>query len=80
MMIVSLQNIPKNLENLRKYENWKCEYLLIHATNVSVWFTTTFYECFKSLRGYMMIVSLQNIPKNLENFRKKGITENENIH
>ena len=26
-------------------KNWKCEYLLIHATNVSVWFTTAFYEC-----------------------------------
>ena len=70
-MIVSLQNVPKNLENLRKRKTWKCEYLLNHATNVWVWLTTTFYECFKSLRGYMMIVSLQNVPENLEKLREK---------
>ena len=55
------QKLKKICENMK---TWKCEYLLNHATNVwvwlttSVWFTTTFYECFKSLRGYMMIVSV----------------------
>ena len=123
-MIVSLENVPKNLENLRKTWNlkmristksfyklfsvvhnyflwmfliierkfvdrippkcpkklrkiakkrktWKWEYLLNHSTNFSVWFTTTFYQCFYSLRGYMMIVSLQNVSENLEKLREK---------
>ena len=46
VMIVSLQNFPKHLEKLRKKEIQKCEYLLSHSINFSVWFTTTFYECF----------------------------------
>ena len=36
-----------------------------------MWFRTTFLVRFKSLRRYMMIVSAQNVPKNLENLRKK---------
>ena len=30
-----------------------------------------FYQCFYSLRGYMMIVSLQNVSENLEKLREK---------
>ena len=60
---------PKYPRKLRKFaDNGKPENvndLLNHATNFSPWFTTTFYECFKSLRGYMMIVS----PKCLRKLR-----------
>ena len=52
-------------------EKYKCEYPLNHSTNFSVWFTTTFNECVESLKGYMMIVCLENVPKNLENLREK---------
>ena len=63
---------PRKLrKNCEKRKTWKCEYLLNHSINFSVWFTTTFYECFKSLRGYIMIVSRQNVPENLEKLRKK---------
>ena len=30
----------------KKRKTWKCEYLLNHSTNFSVWFTATFNECF----------------------------------
>ena len=70
-MIVSLQNVPVNLENCEKRKTWKCEYLLNHSIIFSVWFTTTFYEWVISLRGYMTIVSLQNVPENLEKLWKK---------
>ena len=72
MMIVPLQNVTKNLENGEKRKTWKCEYLLNHAINFSVWYTTTFYECFNLLRGCMMIVSLQNVPENVENLQIMG--------
>ena len=40
---------PKCPQKLRKFvekrKTWKWEYLLNHAINFSVWFTTTFYEC-----------------------------------
>ena len=63
---------PKKLRKIaKKRKTWKCEYLLNHSTNFSVWFTTTFYQCFYSLRGYMMIVSLQNVSENLEKLREK---------
>ena len=75
MMIVSLQMSPKTWKNCEKRKTWKCEYLLNHSINFSVWFTTTFYECFISLRGYMMIVSLQNVPENLEKLREKEYLE-----
>ena len=71
MMIVSIQNVPKNLKNVRKRKTWKWEYLLNHSTNFSAWFTTTFNECVESLEGYIMIVSLQNVPKNLESCEKR---------
>ena len=49
---------PQKLEKIdEKQETWKCEYLPSHVTNFSVWFKTTFYVYFKSLRGYMMILS-----------------------
>ena len=63
------QNLRKNCA---KRQTWKCEYLLNHSINVSVWFTTAFYECFTSSIGYMMIVSLQHVPKNLENVQIMG--------
>ena len=63
MMILSPKMHPKTYKICEKMKAWKCEYLLNHCTNFSVWFTTTFYECSKSLRGYMMIVSLQKYPK-----------------
>ena len=75
MMIVSLQMYPETWKNCEKRKTWKCEYLLNHSINFSVWFTTTFYECFISLRGYMMIVSLQNVTKNLEKLREKANLE-----
>ena len=63
---------PKKLRKIaKKRKTWKCEYLLNDSTNFSVWFTTTFYQCFYSLRGYMMIVSLQNVSDNLEKLREK---------
>ena len=72
MMIVSLRKVsPKTWKNCEKRKTWKCAYLLNDSINFSVWFTTSFYECVKSLRGYMMIVSLQNVPENLEKLREK---------
>ena len=37
-----LQMYYQICENMK---TWNCEYLLNHAINFSVWFTTTFYEC-----------------------------------
>ena len=46
MMIVSLQNVPENLEKLREKENLEMEISTNDSINFSVRFTTTFYECF----------------------------------
>ena len=81
VMIVSLQIFPKHLEKLRQKE--------IPKMRIS---TKPFYKLFsvvhnyfsmnvsKSLIGYMMIVSLQNVSKNLENLRENGKPENANIY
>ena len=61
---------PKTYKICEKMKAWKCEYLLNHCTNFLVWFTTTFYECCESLRGYMMIASLQNVTQKLIKFAK----------
>ena len=37
---------PKTYKNYEKRKTWKCQYLLNHSINFSVWFTTTFYQCF----------------------------------
>ena len=67
-----LSKCPRKLRKIvKKGKPENCEYLLNHSINFSVWFTTTFYECFISLRGYMMIVSLQNVPENLEKLWEK---------
>ena len=69
-MIVSLQNVPKNLENLRKKENLK--------TRIS---TKPCYKLFSVVHNYFLWMCLiieriyddriaPNVPKNLENLRK----------
>ena len=126
-MIVSLENVPKNLENLRKTWNLKMListksfyklFSVVH--NYFLWMfliierkyvdrippkcpkklrkiakkrkkgkpenaniyqvilqtfqcgsQLLFYQCFYPLRGYMMIVSLQNVSENLEKLREK---------
>ena len=78
-MIVSLQNVPKNLPNVRNIEKRKLR--------IS---TKPFYKLFSvvhnyiqlmclSLKRYMMIVSLQNVPKNSKHC-EKGKPENVNIY
>ena len=58
MMILSpkIKNL-KFAKNCEKLETWKCEYLPSRVRNFSVWFKTTFYIYFKSLRGSTMILS-----------------------
>ena len=60
---------PKTYKICEKMKAWKCDYLLNHCTNFLVWFTTNFYVYFKSLRGYMMILSPKMHPK-LRKFAK----------
>ena len=80
MMIVSLQNVPKNLEKLRKKENMKSEYLLNHSINFSVWFTTTFYECFYIIERIYDDRISPKCPRKLRKIVKKGKPENANIY
>ena len=65
---------PRKFEKKRK--TWKCEYhLLTHDTNFPVWFKTTFYVYFKS---YIVIVSSQHVPKNVEKLQKRETWKCEN--
>ena len=79
-MIVSAQNVPKNLENLRKRENMKMR--------IS---TEPFYKLFSVVHDYFLSIFLfidrryddRISPKCLRKLRKitrKGIPENANIY
>ena len=68
-MIVSLQNVPKNYKMCEKW-NWKYEYRLNHSTNFSVWFTTTFYECFLIVERIYDDRIPPKCPKQLRKFAK----------
>ena len=75
MISLILKRIPpKCTQKLIKFaKKWKHENANIyinHSTNFLVWFTTTFYEFGKSLRGYMMIVS-PKCPQKLRKFDEK---------
>ena len=80
MMIVSLQNVPENLENLRKKENLKM--------GIS---TKPCYKLFSVVHNYFLWMCLiieriyddripPKCPQKLRKFARKGKPENVNIY
>ena len=86
-MIVSLQNVPENLENLRKYEKPK----MWISTNPCYKSTKSFYKIFSVVHSYFqwMFLVIDRIyddrippkcPQKLRKCAKNIKTENANIH
>ena len=80
-MIVSLENVPKNLENVQeKMENWKCEYPLNHSTNFSAVVHSNFqWMCLVIDRIYDDRIP-RKCSQKLRKFAGNGKPENANIY
>ena len=79
-MIVSLENVPKNLENLRKTWNLKMRISTKSFYKLSSLVYNYFLWMFLIIERNLLTVSLPNVLKNLEKLPKKGKPENANIY